>query len=372
MPCLNEEEAIGICIQKIQETFANANINGEIVVCDNGSTDSSVEIAESMGVRVVHQSLRGYGNAYLKGFAHARGSYLIMGDADDTYDFRLIPQFLEKLINEGYDFVTGSRYIEGFEDKSMPLLHRFIGNPALTAILNTLFGTKYTDVYCGFRGFSRKAYDLIQPVSPGMEFNLELVINAGLAELKIAEVPIKLHNRKGQSKLRTFRDGWRSLRMMLLYCPNKVFLLPGFVLLGIGILIHIVTLLALVKYEGRPLGNSTGIFATIFSVVGFNILSLGLHVKTYSWSRRFDKSNKTIQKFYRFFKLEIGILLGTGMILIGGTILILLVIEWIKSNLLPLPNPEWASFGATLVIIGFGTVFSSLFISAMSVKTPEI
>ncbi|HAZ50086.1 MAG TPA: hypothetical protein DCZ55_37940, partial [Cyanobacteria bacterium UBA11371] len=136
MPCLDEEEAIGICIHKIQETFGNANINGEIIVCDNGSTDSSVEIAKSMGVRVVHQSLRGYGNAYLKGFAHARGNYLIMGDADDTYDFRLIPQFLEKLINEGFDFVTGSRYIEGFEDKSMPLLHRLIGNPALTAILN--------------------------------------------------------------------------------------------------------------------------------------------------------------------------------------------------------------------------------------------
>ena len=371
MPCLDEEEAIGICIHKIQETFGNANINGEIIVCDNGSTDSSVEIAKSMGVRVVHQSLRGYGNAYLKGFAHARGNYLIMGDADDTYDFRLIPQFLEKLISEGYDFVTGSRYIEGFEDKSMPLLHRFIGNPALTAILNGLFGTKYTDVYCGFRGFSRKAYDLIQPVSPGMEFNLELAINAGLSGLKIAEVPIKLHSRKGQSKLRTFRDGWRSLRMMLLYCPNKVFLWPGFIFLTIGVIIHCLLILGLIYHGGRPASSVTGIFATIFSVVGFQILSLGLHAKTYSWSRRFDQYNPVLEKFYKFFKLETGLLIGSLMILLGSSILIYLVAEWLRSSFLPLPNPEWVALAATMVIIGFGTLFSSLFISAMSMTTAE-
>lgn len=372
MPCLNEEEAIGVCIEKIQKTFARNKINGEIVVSDNGSTDNSVAIAESMGVRVVHQPLRGYGNAYLKGFASARGSYLIMGDADDTYDFTLIPQFLEKLVNERHDFVTGSRYVEGFEDKSMPLLHRFVGNPALTAILNTLFGTAYTDVYSGFRGFSRKAYDLIQPISPGMEFNLELAINAGLADLRIAEIPIRLHPRKGESKLRTIRDGWRSLRMMLLYCPNKVFLWPGSILFIIGMLIHLAVLLELIQYEGRPLSGVTGIFATIFSVVGFQILSLGLHVKTYSWSRRFEKQNRFLRKFYKIFKLETGLMLGTGIILIGGFILISIVIEWLRSNLLPLPHPQWASFAATLVILGCGTIFSSLFISAMAMNKVEV
>ncbi len=372
MPCLNEEEAIGICIDKIQRTFARQNINGEIVVCDNGSTDRSVEIALSMGVRVVHQPLRGYGNAYLKGFASARGSYLIMGDADDTYDFNLIPLFLEKLIDEGYDFVTGSRYVEGFEDKSMPLLHRFVGNPALTALLNILFGTSYTDVYSGFRGFSRKAYDLIEPVSPGMEFNLELAINAGLAGLKIAEIPIRLHPRKGESKLNTLRDGWRSLRMMLIYCPNKVFVWPGTLLLAFGILIHLVTLMDLVRYEGRALSVVTGIFGTVFSVVGFEILSLGVHAKTYSWSRRFDKNNQALRRFYKIFSLETGLLLGIGMILAGSLILISLIITWIKSNLMPLPNPEWASFAATLIVMGFGTLFSSLFISAMSMKKVEI
>jgi glycosyltransferase involved in cell wall biosynthesis len=367
LPCLNEEEAIGACLEKIQKTLAASNIDGEIIVCDNGSTDSSVAIAESLGVSVVHQPLRGYGNAYLKGFANAKGTYLIMGDADDTYDFTLIPEFLHMLVNKGCDFVTGSRYL-GAGGRAIPFLHRFLGNPLLTVILNMLFGTKYTDVYCGFRGFTRRAYDLIEPVSPGMEFNLELAINAGLAGLKIAELPIQLHPRKGESKLRTLRDGWRSLRMMLLYCPNKVFLWPGALALVVGLLTHLVVLFGLPTYEGRAFGVVSGIFATIFSIVGFEILSLGLHAKTYSWSRRFDKDNPALEKFYRIFKFETGLIMGTGLTLGGGGILLSLLTEWFLSNFASLPHPEWASFAATLIIMGFGTVFSSLFISAMSIR----
>jgi hypothetical protein len=294
-----------------------------------------------------------------------------MGDADDTYDFTLIPRFLEYLSDRGYDFVTGSRYLEGGNQK-IPLLHRIVGNPALTALLNFLFGTPYTDVYCGFRGFSQSAYEQIQPVSPGMEFNLELAINAGLAGLKIAEIPIQLRPRLGESKLRTFHDGWRSLRMMLIYCPNKVFLLPGAVLLALGLLTHLVVLLGFAQYEGRSLGVVTGIFATVFSVVGFEVLSLGLHTKTYSWSRRFDKDNRLLRRFYKFFNLETGLLLGSTLIFVGGSILATLVTQWLHSNLLPLPNPEWASFAATLLIIGFGMIFSALFISAMSMKKFEV
>lgn len=158
LPCLNEEQGVGACIQKIQRSFAEANIDGEIIVCDNGSTDNSVTIATSMGVHVVHQPIRGYGNAYLKGFASARGQYLIMGDADDTYDFALVPEFLDKLMNHGYEFVSGSRYIKNGH-RSIPFLNRFFGNPILTVILNLLFGTHYTDVYCGFRGFNNMRAD---------------------------------------------------------------------------------------------------------------------------------------------------------------------------------------------------------------------
>ncbi len=367
MPCLDEEQAIGACIEKIRSTFESSGISGEIVVCDNGSTDRSVEIAESMGARVVHEPRRGYGRAYLTGFASARGAYLIMGDADDTYDFRLIPRFLRMLVDEGYDFVTGSRYLGG-GDEHISRLHRFVGNPLLTRILNLLFGTPYTDVYCGFRGFSRQAYERIRPVSPGMEFNLELAINAGLAGLRTAEIPIRLAPRKGTSKLRTFRDGWRSLRMMLLYSPNKLFFVPGGLLFGLGVAIHIAVLFGLISFGGRPAAGVTSVFATIFSVVGFEILSLGLHAKTYSWSRRFDRDNRALAGFYSRFKLESGLLLGAGLILAGGVLLGTLVAQWLRSDLLPLPHPEWASFAATLVIVGFSTIFSSLFISAMSVR----
>lgn len=370
MPCLNEEEAIGPCIERIQRTFAAAGVEGEIVVCDNGSTDASVSIAERMGARVVHQPLRGYGNAYLKGFASARGRYLVMGDADDTYDFTKIPEFLAALELEGHQFVTGSRYLGG-GDAQITALHRYFGNPALTRILNLLFGTRYTDVYCGFRAFSRETYEAIRPVSPGMEFNLELAINAGLAGLRVKEIPIVLAPRKGESKLRTFRDGWRSLRMMLLYSPNKLFLAPGGTLLALGLLIHLAVLLGLVRFGGRPAAGVTAVFATIFSVVGFEILSLGLHTKTYSWSRRFDRDNQALAAFYRRFKLETGLLLGAGLVAVGGAILVAAVTEWLRSDLLPLPHPEWASFAATLVIIGCSTLFSSLFISAMSMSRPQ-
>jgi glycosyltransferase involved in cell wall biosynthesis len=370
MPCLNEEEAIGPCIEKIRRTFVQAGIDGEIVVCDNGSTDASVAIAERMGARVVHQPLRGYGNAYLKGFEHARGRYLVMGDADDTYDFTMIPQFLDVLQRNGVQFVTGSRYLGG-GDAHITLLHRYFGNPALTRILNFLFGTRYTDVYCGFRAFPREAYDRIRPVSPGMEFNLELAINAGLAGLKTHEIPIVLAPRKGESKLRTFRDGWRSLRMMLLYSPNKLFFVPGTILLMLGLLIHLAVLLGWVRFGGRPASGVTAVFATVFSVVGFQIVSLGLHAKTYSWSRRFDQNNRALAAFYSRFKLETGLLLGAGLIGVGGAILAAIIAEWLRSDLLPLPHPEWVSFAATLVIIGFSTLFSSLFISAMSISRPE-
>ena len=370
MPCLNEEAAIGPCIEKIQRTFAAAGIDGEIVVCDNGSTDASVAIAERLGARVVHQPVRGYGSAYLKGFASARGRYLVMGDADDTYDFTLIPRFLEALQGEGHQFVTGSRYLGGGE-AHITALHRYFGNPALTRILNLLFGTRYTDVYCGFRAFSRQAYDAIRPVSPGMEFNLELAINARLAGLSIKEIPIVLAPRKGESKLRTFRDGWRSLRMMLLYSPNKLFLAPGVTLLAVGLLLHLAVLLGLVRFGGRPASGVTAVFATIFSVVGFEILSLGLHTKTYSWTRRFDRNNQALAGFYRHFTLETGLILGSGLIAAGGGILVAVVAEWMSSDLLPLPHPEWVSFAATLVIIGFSTLFSSLFISAMSMSRPQ-
>ncbi len=367
LPCLNEEEALGACIRHIQRVFAERNIQGEIVVCDNGSTDRSVPIAEGMGVRVVHEPRRGYGRAYLTGFRHARGKYLIMADADGTYDFDLIPRVLEHLQNQGFDFVTGSRYLEGGH-KRIRFLHRFFGNPLLTSLLNVLFGTRYTDVYCGFRGFTRDAYERIRPVSPGMEYNLELAINAGLAGLSVSEIPIALRARKGKSKLRTFRDGWRSLRMMLLYSPNKLFLWPGAFLFSLGMLTHGAVLTGLVHFRGERLGAVTSILAMVSSVLGFQILSLGLHAKTYSWGRRFDRENLFLKRFYDVFKLEVGLLFGFFMMMVGGFILLLVIIPFLHEEAPPLGGAAWTSLGATFVIIGVGVIFTSLFISAMSMK----
>jgi glycosyltransferase involved in cell wall biosynthesis len=370
MPVLNEEEAIGSCIEKIQAAFKAGSIDGEIVVSDNGSTDRSVEIAGEMGARVVHQPLRGYGNAYLKGFAEARGKYLVMGDADDTYDFALIPEFLKRLQSGEFDFVTGSRYAKG-GDRHITFLHRYLGNPALTLILNVLFGTKYTDVYCGYRAFTHEAYKQIQPVSPGMEFNLELAINAHLAGLKIDEIPIQLAPRKGESKLNTFSDGWRSLRMMLIYCPNRVFMLPGLLLFAGGMVLNLLVLFRILQFDGRAASVVTGTMAMMFSVIGFQIVSLGLHAKTYSWSRRFDRDNATLSEFYRIFNLEKGLLAGAALSASGSGIIIYEVVRWLQSRLLPLHHPERIPFAATLLIIGCGIIFTSLFISAMSMTKNE-
>jgi glycosyltransferase involved in cell wall biosynthesis len=370
MPCLNEEAGLAACIEKIRLVYKESGIIGEIIVADNGSTDCSVEIAERLGVSVVHQPLLGYGSAYLKGFSAARGDYLVMADADDTYDFSLIPVFISKLKDQGFDFVTGSRYAKG-GDRNIPFLHRYVGNPLLTLVLNLLFQACYSDVYCGYRAFTRKAYDLIQPVSPGMEFNLELAINAHLAGLKVDEIPISLAVRKGVSKLNTFRDGWRSLRMMLLYCPNSTFLLPGLTLFITGALLHLFVLLRVLRWDGRPSSTITGLFATILTVVGFQVLSLGLHAKTYSWSRRFDRDNQTLEGFYRLFKLETGLAVGTILILSGMGILTYFLLYWLHTELQPLPFPEWIPPAASLIIVGFNVVFTSLFVSAMSLSKQD-
>ncbi|MBI5175627.1 MAG: glycosyltransferase family 2 protein [Candidatus Obscuribacter sp.] len=370
MPCLNEEKALGICIEKIQKTFKEHNIDGEVVVSDNGSTDRSVEIAQSMGANLCHQPLKGYGNAYLKGFEHARGRYLIMADADDTYDLTMIPDFLKGLQEGKYDFVTGSRYL-GKGEKNITWLHRYVGNPMLTFILNLLFATSYSDVYCGYRAFTREAYEKIRPVSPGMEFNLELAINAQLAGLRIQEIPITLGERLGESKLNTFKDGWRSLRMMLIYAPNKVFLIPGLFLFGGGMLLHLVVLLRLIQSEGRALGVVSAMVALTMAVTGFQILSLWLHAKTYSWSRRFDRNNPFILSFYKLFKLETGLITGLLLTLTGSAIMAVLVFKWLNLGLTPLPRPEFAAFASTLIIIGVSCFFSSLFISAMSMSKGE-
>ncbi len=226
MPCLNEEKTIGACIKKILQVFEQQNISGEVVVADNGSTDNSAAIAQSLGVRVVHQPVRGYGSAYLAGIAVAKGKYIVIGDSDNTYDFSHLLRFIEPL-REGYDLVIGSRFKGAIKKGAMPWSHRYIGNPMLSKILNTLFHANVSDVYCGMRALTRAAYAKMQLQATGMEFALEMVIKAIKNKLNIAEVPITYHPREGESKLHPLRDAWRSLRFMMLYSPTHLFLIPG-------------------------------------------------------------------------------------------------------------------------------------------------
>ncbi|MCX6021636.1 MAG: glycosyltransferase family 2 protein, partial [Chloroflexi bacterium] len=211
LPCLNEELTIGACVRKAMSAFAAHGVSGEVVVCDNGSTDASVAIAEGLGARVVHQPLRGYGNAYLMGIAEARGTYIIIADSDDTYDLTELPVFLDPL-RQGYDMVMGNRFTGRILPGAMPWLHQYIGNPILSGILNLFFRTGVGDAHCGIRSFTREAYPRMRLRTGGMEFASEMVINAAQAGLRIAEAPITYYPRQGESKLHSFRDGWRHLR----------------------------------------------------------------------------------------------------------------------------------------------------------------
>jgi len=228
IPCLNEANSLAYCVDKARKVLQEAGLSGEVVVADNGSTDGSIEIAEEHGARVIRVTQRGYGAALRAGIAGARGPFIIMGDADDSYDFSDVPRFVEKL-REGNDIVLGNRFRGGIKPGAMPPLHRYFGNPGLTAVLNTLFHAHIGDGYCGMRGFTRSLYDRLDLRSSGMEFALEMVIKSAQIGARMAEIPIVLWpDKRGRAPhLRSFRDGWRSLRFMLLYAPNWLFLLPA-------------------------------------------------------------------------------------------------------------------------------------------------
>ena len=233
MPCLNEEQSVGVCVEKAWEGIRLSGLRGEVIVSDNGSIDGSVAVARAAGARVVHQPLRGYGNAYLAGFAVARGSIIAMGDSDDSYDFTALPELVAPL-REGYDYVLGSRLAGRITQGAMPWSHRYIGNPVLTTFLNILFKLRVSDAHSGFRVFTREALDKMDLYTEGMEFASEIVVKAASAQLKVAEVPITYHPRIGESKLNSLSDAWRHLRFLLLLSPKFLFVVPGLAFLVAG------------------------------------------------------------------------------------------------------------------------------------------
>ncbi len=364
IPCLNEAESIEACVTLAIRTMAACEIPGEVVVADNGSTDGSAELAEQAGARVVHEPRRGYGSAYLAGFAAARGTYVVMADADLTYDFGDIPRFLA-VLESGADMVVGDR-MQHIHPGSMPWLHRYVGNPLLSGFLNLLFHTEVSDAHCGMRAVRRDRLDQLELRTTGMEFASEMIVRASKTRMVVRQLPIEYHPRGGESKLSSFRDGWRHLRFLLLHAPNHLFILPGALLSVLGGLISL-TVLAHVEVLERSWNLHTLICGSLLSIVGVQVLSLGLCAHAYATyfmgerDRWFDRAREHL-------RLEHGLLLGGALALVGLAMIAVIVFDWIGRGFGSLAQEQAAIAAATLLILGIQVIFSSFLLSILGLR----
>ena len=313
IPCLNEEENIEECVTRARAVLAESGIAGEVIVADNGSDDRSAELAAAAGATVVREPRRGYGSAYLAGFAAARGDYIVMIDADLTYDFEEIPNFVRQL-DEGAELVMGNR-MEGVDPGAMSMTSR-IGNPILSGFLNLVYRTPIGDAHCGLRAIRRDVLPRLDLHSTGMEFASEMVIRAVRADLEIREQPISLHVRGGESKLSPFRDGWRHLRLMLVYSPGFLFLIPGAVMVVAGVLI-IATVLSKTTIFGRPFYIHAEIGGSMLVIVGIEVIVLGLIARTYGFYFM-GLRDPFLERWHRRIRLEHGLIAGGVLVLVGA------------------------------------------------------
>ena len=368
MPCLNEALTVGTCVSKALATFRSLGVSGEVVVVDNGSTDGSREIAQRAGARVVREERRGYGSALMRGAEEARARYIIMADADDSYDLTDLERFIGGL-RAGNDLVMGSRRLGKILPGAMPWHHRWIGNPVLSGILNLLFRAGISDAHCGMRGFTKEAYRRMHLQTTGMEFASEMVIKAALAKMKIAEIPITLHpdGRDRPPHLRSFRDGWRHLRFMLLFSPTHLFLIPGalFMLLGL------IPLIALGRGPKVVFGLNFDIhymvLGSLLTIVGFQIVTTGIFAKAYSHAARLYAPDRTLTLIQRYFNLERGLVIGAVLFLLGFAIDTSILVDWLRRGMGQLDAVRPAIQASTLMIIGAQTLFSSFFLSMIAV-----
>jgi hypothetical protein len=314
LPCLNEAHTLATCIEKIQRTLRKEHIRGELLVADNGSSDGSPAIAESMGVRVVHVQPEGYGCALMGGIAAAEGKYILMGDCDESYDFSHIPRFLDKL-REGYDLVMGNRFQGGIAPGAMPALHRYIGNPLLSLLGRLFYHTPCRDLHCGMRAFSKSAYLKLGMRSTGMEFASEMVVKASLLGLPMAEVPTTLSpDKRGcSSHLRTWRDGWRHLRFMLLYSPRWLFLYPGIVLILAGLCTGAWLLPQARTVHGVSFDVHTLLYAMVAVLIGFQAVAFSVFTKIYASQAGLLLDDPRLERVLQIITLETGV--GTGILL---------------------------------------------------------
>ena len=373
LPCLNEARTVGICVAKAVETFRRLGVRGEVVVVDNGSTDDSRAVAERAGARVVRESRPGYGSALMRGAEEARAPFLIMADADDSYDLTDLERFIEGL-RAGNDLVMGSRRRGTILPGAMPWHHRWIGNPVLSGILNLLFRAGISDAHCGMRGFTKDAYRRMQLQTTGMEFASEMVIKAALGKLKVAEIPITLHpdGRDRPPHLRSFRDGWRHLRFMLLFSPTHLFLVPG----ALCMLVGLVPLVALGAGPRTLFGLHFDVhymvLGGLLTVLGFQIMTTGVFAKAYSHASRLYAPDRTLELIGRYFNLERGLVIGSALFLLGLVIDLSILVDWLGSGMGQLDAVRPAIQASTLMIVGAQAVFSSFFLSMLALPRREI
>ena len=366
IPCLNEEAAVAAVVADAWSGIERSGRTGEVIVVDNGSTDRSVELAEAAGARVVHESRRGYGSAYLRGLEEARGEYIVMADADGTYPLHDLPAFVD-LLESGDDLVLGSRFKGKIHRGAMPWAHRWIGNPVLTFILNVFYGVRVSDAHCGMRAIRRSAVPRLELHATGMEFASEMILKASKRNLRVGEIPIDYQPRIGESKLNTWRDGWRHLRFMLLYSSTFLFLIPGLVLLGIGLVIMLPLATGPVHAFGLTWYIHAMIAGSLATLVGAQIVQLGLFARSYALLY-LNEHDPVMERLWTRVRLEHGLLLGGALTLIGGGVLVAIFAEWASGGFGALGRVHEAVFGMTLVALGMQTLFGSFFLSVLGLR----
>jgi glycosyltransferase involved in cell wall biosynthesis len=364
IPCLNEAENIESCVTAALEAIVRMGVTGEVLVADNNSEDDSAQLAERAGARVIVERRRGYGSAYLAGFAASRGRYIVMADADLTYDFDEIPRFVAAL-EEGAEMVIGDR-MDNIKPGAMPWLHQYVGNPILTGLLNLFFRTGISDAHCGMRALRRDVLARLDLRTTGMEFASEMVIRASKENLKIAEFPIEYHPRGGESKLSSFRDGWRHLRFLLVHSPNHLFIAPGAILAGLGTLI-VVFVGAGLDFFGRAWGVHALIGGALLMIVGTQVLALGLCAHAYG-TYFMGEQDPWFDRMRARFRLEHGLLLGGVFMLIGVVMGGLILATWIAHGFGSLADEHLAVIAATLVIVGIQIFFSAFLLSILGLR----
>ncbi|HRU38281.1 MAG TPA: glycosyltransferase family 2 protein [Candidatus Goldiibacteriota bacterium] len=375
MPCLNEAETLAICIRKARAFLSSSGISGEVLVADNGSTDGSVDIAKNEGSRLIQAAEKGYGSALIAGIKAAKGKYVIMGDADDSYDFSSLMPFMEKL-RSGYDLVMGNRFKGGIEKGAMPPLHRYLGNPVLSGIGRLFFRTKIGDFHCGLRGFNREAMLAVGLNTLGMEFASEMVVRSVLNGLKITEVPVKL-KKDGRSRpphLRSWSDGWRHLKFLLTFSPDWIFLYPGIFLIIAGLAGTIALSLTSIKINNVSLDVHTMLYSVIMVILGVQIVSFSLISRAFADRMKLFPAKTKLMSFLSSFSMEKGLISGSLLFIAGFALSSAGVIIWanrsfgdlVPSNMLRLLLPA-----ALSLCIGLQVIFTSLLLAVLSIRTGE-